>query len=226
MNLDILYEDNHLIVVVKPKGILSQPDITSSIDMLTLIKDYIKNKYNKPGDVYLGLVHRLDRNTSGVMVFAKTSKAAQRLSLSIKENKMNKEYLAIVEGRLEKTNDFKVLKNNLFKDERTNKSLVSNKPGSKEAVLLYKVLDYSNGLSLVRIKLITGRFHQIRCQFSHMGYPIYGDKKYGSKNTLGNYYALDAYRLSFIHPTLKEEMKFIHINDDNIFKLFKNKYDL
>ncbi|MGM9971008.1 MAG: RluA family pseudouridine synthase [Anaeroplasmataceae bacterium] len=226
MELKILYEDNHIIVVHKPKGILSQKDITNDPDMLTIIKDYIKRKYNKPGDVYLGLVHRLDRNTSGVMVFAKTSKAAARLNEMIKNNKLHKEYLAIVEGKMDLNDDFILLKNNIIKDDKQNKALISNNPESKEALLGYKVLDSINNLSLVRIKLITGRFHQIRCQFSNMGHPLYGDLKYGSKNNLGNYYSLEAYKLSFIHPTLKEKMEFSYISDERYFKIFKGKYDL
>ncbi len=220
MKLDILYEDNHIIVAYKPSGILSQEDISKDPDMLTLIKEYLVEKYNKPGEAYLGLVHRLDRNTSGVMVFAKTSKAASRLSEQIRNEGFNKEYLAIVEGSLKPNNEFITLKHNLEKNEKENKSYVSNKGNAKEAVLMYQVLDSKNNLSLVKIKLITGRHHQIRTQFSHIGHPVYGDVKYGSSNKCGNYYSLCAYKLNIIHPTLKEPLEFKKLEQDKIFDIF------
>lgn len=226
MKLNILYEDNHIIVAYKPQGILSQADSSGAEDMLTIIKDYIKEKYNKPGDVFLGLVHRLDRNTSGVMVFARTSKAASRLSESIKNHKLQKEYLAIVEGKMKISDDFIELRNNLYKDEDLNKSFVSNKNGSKEALLYYKVLDSCNDLSLVRIRLITGRHHQIRCQFANIGHPLLGDLKYNAKTNLGNYYALQAYKLKLVHPTLKDTMEFSYVMKDKYYIIFKNEYDL
>jgi len=172
--------------------------------------------------VYLGLVHRLDRNTSGVMVFARTSKAAARLSDDIRNNKMHKEYLAIVEGILPVSNEFITLKNYLLKNESENKSYV-NKNG-KEAILEYKVLANSNNTSLVRIKLITGRHHQIRCQFANIGHPLLGDNKYGAKKT-DNLYCLQAYKLSFIHPTIKDERIFTKIEYDKKYSQFSNDYE-
>ncbi len=222
MKLDILYEDNHIIVAYKPKGILSQADGSEALDMLTLLKEYIKVKYNKPGDVYLGLVHRLDRNTSGVMVFARTSKAASRLSEDIRNNKMHKEYLAILEGNMPISSQFITLKDYLLKNESENKSYV-NKNG-KEAILEYKVLASTNNESLVRIKLITGRHHQIRCQFANINHPLVGDNKYGAKKTNG-LYCLQAYKLSFIHPTIKDERIFTKIDIDSSYSKFSCDYE-
>ncbi len=206
--MDILYEDNHVIVVYKEKGILSQADGSNKPDMLTIIKSYIKEKYNKSGNVYLGLVHRLDINTSGVMVFAKTSKAASRLSEDIKNNKLHKRYYCVVEGNI--TNDGKLI-DYLEKDEIIKKAFISK--NGKEAILEYNVIkNYkidNNDVTLLEINLITGRFHQIRCQLSNIGHPLYGDKKYGSKYSIEYLdFPLEAYHLEFIHPTTKELLVF------------------
>ena len=150
MDLKILYEDNHIIVCYKEKGILSQADNTNSSDMLNILKDYIKEKYQKPGNVYLGLVHRLDRNTDGVMVFAKTSKAASRLSLDIKNNNFHKTYLAVVEGRLEGRN---TLNDCLYYDEKEKRAYIKNIKDSKTAILEYEALDYKNNKTLLKINL-------------------------------------------------------------------------
>lgn len=208
--VDILYEDNHIIVCIKPKGILSQADGSKKKDMLTILKDYIKEKYNKPGNVYLGLVHRLDTNTDGIMVFARTSKAAARLSESIKKHEFKKEYLATVEGEID-AKEYTLLKNYLSKDEKERKAY-EDKYGL-EAILYYKTNKiYKIGNSLVTdvlIKLETGRFHQIRAQFSIMGHPLYGDTKYGSKNViLKEEFPLTAYKLTFTHPTTNEILTF------------------
>ena len=219
MDLKILYEDNHIIVCYKPKGILSQSDGSSSLDMLSILKDYIKKKYNKPGDVYLGLVHRLDRNTDGVMVFARTSKAASRLSDDIKNDRFHKKYLAVVEGRLDGSRE---LKDYLFFDSLKKKSFVKKTKDSKEAILIYNALDYKNNKTLLDILLKTGRHHQIRCQLSNIGHPIVGDLKYGSNINIGNSYLLSSYSLSIIHPTKKEEMTFEYINKE-YFKDFNIK---
>lgn len=208
--LNILYEDNHIIVVVKPSGILSQKDITGDMDMLTLIKVYLKEKYNKPGNVYLGLVHRLDRMVSGVMVFAKTSKAASRLSNQIKNNNFHKKYYAVVHGILE--NKEGRLINKLLKLD--NKKVLIDTKNGKEAILDYKVIKEKNNLSLIDISLITGRYHQIRIQFSHIGHPLLGDSLYTNKNE-GNI-KLMCYSLTFTHPTLKKQMTF---EIKNAFKL-------
>lgn len=214
-NIKILYEDNHLLVVVKPAGIPSQADKTGDADMLSLLKAYIKEKYSKPGEVYLGLVHRLDRMTSGVMVFARTSKAASRLSKNIREGDFKKRYLAVVNGALTKEEKSVLLENYLVKDERNNVSKVCNKDvkNSKLASLEYTVL-YNFSLnnkqySYVEVKLNTGRHHQIRVQFSNINHPLYGDVKYGKNvNKEGQKLALFAYSLCFFHPTKDEVMEF------------------
>ena len=208
-SLKILYEDNHIIVVEKPVNIPSQADKTGDEDLLTIIKKYIKEKYNKPGEAYLGLVHRLDRPTGGVMVFAKTSKAASRLSEQVREKKMCKKYLCIVDGKLEKNKD--TWKDFLLKNEKTNTSkVVTNKTkNAKEAVLDYEVIKYNAeiNLSVVRVNLHTGRHHQIRVQFASRGHSLSGDQKYGTRGR-GKGLALWAYYLSFYHHTKKELMEF------------------
>ena len=214
-DLKILYEDNHIIVVVKKPGIPTQEDKTGDKDMLTIVKEYIKVKYNKPGNVYLGLVHRLDRMVGGVMVFAKTSKAASRISEYIRQKNVKKRYLAVVNGTLPVSDQKVELRNYLVKNERLNMSRVvdSTTKGSKEAILEYKVLKNFtfNGkdYSLVDIDLHTGRHHQIRLQFAHIGHPLYGDIKYGQKvNKVGQNLALFSYYLSFFHPTKDEYLEF------------------
>lgn len=220
--LNILYEDNQVIVVFKPRGMLSQGDGTKSPDILSILKGYIKEKYNKPGEVYLGLLHRLDRNTSGVMVFARTSKAAARLSSDISNhNSFEKYYLAVVEGYL--NNKEEILQDMLYWDEKQKKAFIKKNKDSKEAKLRYNVIKQESNKSLLDITLYTGRHHQIRCQLSNIGHPIVGDVKYGSKFPMGNFYALTAYKLKFIHPTLKEEMSFEYI-DDEIMKFFNKIY--
>ena len=201
--LNILYEDNHIIVVEKPFNILSQSDDTKDIDMLTIIKEYIKEKYNKPGNVYLGLVHRLDRPTGGLMVFAKTSKAASRLSKQIKDNKMIKKYLAIVIGTLKEKQ--KTLEDYIEKTN-DNSSIITTKEKGKYAKLNYVILKEKNNLSLVEIILDTGRHHQIRIQFKNINHPLYGDQRYGEQNK--EQLALYAHYLEFTHPVTKERLKF------------------
>jgi len=225
----VLYEDNHVIVAYKREGILSQEDITKAPDILNSLKDYIKEKYNKPGNVFLGLVHRLDRNTSGVMVFARTSKAASRLSEQIKiHSGFNKKYLAVVEGKMP-IGQTETLKNRLLKNEKENKSYVSNSKDAKEAELIYKVLDSKiiDGapFSLLDITLLTGRHHQIRCQLSNIHHPIAGDMKYGAKRNGGNSYNLSSYRLEFMHPTTKENMSFEYFEPNHLFKRFCDSKD-
>lgn len=202
-NLNILYEDNHLIVVEKPINILSQSDSTNDPDMLTILKKYIKKKYNKPGNVYLGLVHRLDRPTGGIMVFARTSKAASRLSDQIKNHEFEKSYLAVVHGNIQKSNTYID-----YLEKIETKSYISTKEKGKYAELIFTKLDYNEkeNLSLVKINLLTGRNHQIRLQFSSRGYPLYGDSKYG--NDKDKNLGLFAYKLEFIHPTTKEKLIF------------------
>lgn len=208
-NLKVFYEDNHIIVVEKPNNIPSQADKTGDEDMLSIVKKYIKEKYAKPGDVYLGLVHRLDRPTGGIMVFARTSKAASRLSEQIRNNQISKKYLAMCDGKFEEKSG--TLKDFLYKDERTNTSKVvdSNKKNAKEAILDYEVIDYNEktNLSTVKIDLHTGRHHQIRVQFASRNHSLYGDQKYGTRGK-GKQLRLWAYYLCFIHPVTKEKMEF------------------
>ena len=216
MTLEVLYEDNHVIVCYKPAGVLSQADNTGDIDMLTLVKDYLKKRYNKEGNVFVGLVHRLDRMTSGVMVFGKTSKGAMRLSNDIASGNFFKEYLAVCEGNIENY-DETTLVDYLEKDEKNNKSFISK--NGKEAILTYRVITNKNNKSLVRVKLKTGRHHQIRVQMSNIGHPLYGDIKYGSphKDNL----ALQAYKLSFYQPVSRELLTFQKINYSGVFAIFK-----
>ena len=200
----ILYEDNHLLVVHKPPGILSQGDETNDPNLLTLLKQYLKEKYQKPGNVYLGLIHRLDRMTGGVMVFAKTSKAASRLSASIRNRTFKKHYYAIVEGVMpEKVGQ---MVDYLRKDETEVKSYVTTVEGGKQALLSYRVLEQTEKAALVDIALETGRHHQIRVQFSSRGFPLMGDTLYGSSVKMP--LALYAYKLEFLHPVTKESMAF------------------
>lgn len=207
--MKVIYEDNHIIVVEKPANIPSQGDKTGDIDMLSMIKEYLKEKYNKPGNVYLGLVHRLDRPVGGVMVFAKTSKSASRLSEEIRNKTFKKEYLTIVNGKMEKEKD--TLEDYLWKDEKKNTSYVvkQTKKNAKFASLDYEVLKYDEKLdvSLLRINLHTGRHHQIRVQLSSRMHAIYGDNKYHGKGA-GTGICLWAYKLIIVHPTTKEEMTF------------------
>ena len=207
--LNVLFEDNHIIVVEKMVNIPSQADKTGDIDMLTIIKDYLKEKYNKPGNVYLGLVHRLDRPVGGVMVFAKTSKAAGRLSEQVRVKDFQKKYLVVVNGKLE--NEKGTFEDYLLKNERANMSKVVDKKtkNAKFASLDYEVLKYNEeiNLSVVKVNLHTGRHHQIRVQFSSRDHSIYGDQKYGGRGH-GKQIALWAYSLSFLHPVTKERMEF------------------
>lgn len=204
--INVIYEDNHLLVVEKPINVPVQEDESKDEDFLSILKNYIKVKYNKPGNVYLGLIHRLDRPTGGIMVFAKTSKAASRLSEQIRLNLFTKKYLAIVSGYFdEKTG---VFEDYILKKE-DNSSVISNL--GKYAKLEYEVLKEKSNLSLVNILLHTGRHHQIRVQFASRNHPLYGDQRYGksSKKQL----ALFAYYLSFNHPVTKEKLEFIKYPD-------------
>ncbi len=206
--IEILFEDNHLLVVEKPVNMLSQADITGDADLLTCLKQELKQRYNKPGNVYLGLVHRLDRPVGGVMVFAKTSKAAARLSEQIRSGLMEKSYFAVVHGII--SEPYGRLTDYLSKDQASNTVYVTKNTGEgKKAVLDYKLMASKKGLSLIKINLITGRSHQIRVQLSHMGHPLYGDQKYGQGvNRPGMQLALWSYEISFTHPTLKHRMSF------------------
>lgn len=205
-NLEVLYEDNHIIVVVKPNNVLSQSDNTGDVDMLTMIKDYLKKKYNKPGNVYLGLVHRLDRPVSGVMVFAKTSKAAARLSKQIQDHTFKKTYLAIV--RNIGIEDFGEYIDYIVKQNDNSSKVVDSNAG-KYCKLVYNTLERNHelNLALVKIELETGRHHQIRVQFAHHDHVLYGDQRYGIRDN--KQICLHAYRIEFVHPVTKEKMIFM-----------------
>lgn len=204
--LDVIYEDNHIIVVRKPVNILSQKDNTNDIDMTKIVKSYLKEKYNKPGNVYLGLLHRLDRPVGGLMVLAKTSKAAKRLSEDIKLHKLKKTYIAVVEGIIK--SDKGIMKDYLKRLPNGNVITTTNNDG-KYAELEYKVLERNKKFNktLVEINLKTGRHHQIRVQFSSRGHALCGDQRYNKKDK--TQIALFANKLSFIHPVKKVEMNFL-----------------
>jgi 23S rRNA pseudouridine1911/1915/1917 synthase len=205
----VLYEDNHVLVVVKPVNMPSQADPSGDLDLLSALKEDLKVRHQKPGSVYLGLVHRLDRPVGGVMVFAKTSKAASRLSESVRTRTIAKEYIAVVHGR--PPADAERLTHYLWKDPAKNivYAVRPNHKQAKEAVLDYTVLGSSDRYSLVHIRLLTGRPHQIRVQFAAIGCPLCGDQKYGAaKNKPGQQLALWSVRLAFDHPTRKERLAF------------------
>lgn len=209
MDIPIIYEDNHLLVVEKPVNIPVQEDRSQDKDLLSLLKQDIKIRYQKPGNVYLGLVHRLDRPVGGVMVFAKTSKAASRLSDMIRRRVFEKNYLAIVRGRPAKAEGR--LTDYLVKNRQKNIVYVtqSNHKEAKKAVLDYRVIGTKDDLSLVQIQLHTGRSHQIRVQFANIGCPLYGDQKYGQHvNQPGEQIALWSSEIKFQHPTKKDTRQF------------------
>ncbi len=201
--LKILYEDNHLLGVVKDAGCLVQGDRTGDVTLLSLAKDYIKQKYNKPGNVFLGLIHRLDRPTSGVVLFARTSKAASRLASEFRRRRVDKVYCAVIEGRLHSKTG--TLVSHLVRTGGRSRSDSGSSPKAKEAALAYHVLSVQKGFSLVEIRPVTGRHHQIRVQLAEAGCPIVGDVKYGAKEILSRRrIALHAASLRIKHPTTNE----------------------
>ena len=217
--INIIYEDNHLLVVEKPVNMPVCEDESRDLDLLSVLKNYIKEKYHKPGNVYLGLVHRLDRPVGGVMVFAKTSKAASRLSKQVAEHELKKTYLAVVCGKVPESD---VFFDYLIKDKKRNISYVTDKVHGKEARLSYRRLDYKDNYSLVEIYLETGRSHQIIVQFSSRGYPLVGDFKYNKNHDGKMSVALFAKRLEFMHPVTKEMLFFeLDIPNRYPFLLFK-----
>jgi len=199
--IPVLYEDNHLLVVNKPAGLLVQADRTGNEDLLSLAKQYVKDHYQKPGNVFLGLIHRLDRPVSGVVVFARTSKAAGRLSGQIKEREVSKRYLALVQGRVPEEGTWQ----DTLERKGVN-SFISSK--GKKAVLSFRRLGIGGDISLVAIKLITGRHHQIRVQFASRGYPLLGDFRYAQNpRPFGNrQLSLHALSFTFSHPTKKQQL--------------------
>jgi len=201
--INIIYEDNHLLVVEKPINIPVQEDSSKDLDFLTLLKNFIKKRDNKPCNVFLGLIHRLDRPVGGIMVFAKTSKCASRLSEQVRNRTFKKTYFAIVEGKVEEK---ATLIDNLLKDTKNN--IVRVDKNGKESILDYELIDYKDNLSLVKINLKTGRSHQIRVQFSSRGHALYGDQKYNKNSVIGEQIALFANLITFNHPITKEELTF------------------
>lgn len=219
--LNVLYEDNHLLVVEKPYNMPVQGDDSQDLDLLTLAKEYLKEKYRKPGNVYLGLVHRLDRPVGGIMVLARTSKAASRLGKMLQNHEFTKNYLAIVHGTVSQKEK---LIDKIARDEATHNSYIDNING-KESILEYEKIAYnsSEDLSLIKINLLTGRHHQIRVQMAHRGNPLYGDQRYGQKEK--DQIALYAYKLEFIHPVTKEKKAFQKLPsmENNKWQLFSKE---
>ncbi|MGN1213150.1 MAG: RluA family pseudouridine synthase [Christensenellales bacterium] len=207
--MNIIYEDNHLIVVVKPQNVPSQKDESGDKDMQTMVKEYLKQTYNKKGEAYVGLLHRLDRPTGGLMVFAKTSKCASRMTEAIKNGELEKKYLTVVVGKPKYETDYLV--NYLKKDAKLNKVTVvpQLEEGAKKAELTYRVLQSTDKLSLVECKLITGRSHQIRVQMATIGHPVFGDVKYKGDVAKGWNLALWSYKLCFEHPVSHKIMNFV-----------------
>ena len=220
MNPRVVYEDNHLLVVIKPPNLLSQGDQTGDADLLTLMKAYIKEKYQKPGDVYLGLVHRMDRPVGGLLCLARTGKAASRLSAQAASHAMGRTYLAVVEGH---TPEEGTLRDFLLKDSDANRVTVvpEGTAGSKSAVLHYTRLQADDTASLVAITLETGRAHQIRVQMTHAGYPLAGDARYGDGKP-GRQIALWGAVLTLEHPTKKERMTFASTPEGSEWGAFEN----
>lgn len=203
--INILYEDNHLLVVVKPANMAVNLDSSNDLDLLTYLKQYLKEKYQKTNNVYLGLVHRLDRPVAGIMVFAKTSKAASRLAKDMQSNLFKKEYLAVICGNCK---DKDTLTDYLKKDRKTNMVSTSNSKEGKLASLQYYKIEQIDKLCLVKIILQTGRSHQIRVQFASRNMPLWGDQRYNKNAKVSQQIALFAYRLSFPHPITKQTMSF------------------
>ncbi|CAI8171307.1 MAG: tRNA pseudouridine synthase C [Polaribacter sp. SA4-10] len=206
-NLQVLFEDNHIIVTNKRAGDITQGDKTGDKPLSEVVKEYIKDKYNKPGKVFIGTVHRLDRPTSGIIIFARTSKALERLNKMLREKTIKKTYWAIVKNQPK--NKVDTLINFLKKDTKKNKSFVYKKEidGSKKAILHYNTIKKLDNYSLIEVDLETGRHHQIRTQLSHIGCPIKGDLKYGSdRSNKDGSISLHARKINFIHPVTKEEI--------------------
>ncbi len=210
-SLDIIYEDNHLLVINKPAGVVSQGALPHQASLSDLARQYLKQKYQKPGNVYLGIVSRLDSLVTGVIVLAKTSKAASRLNEQFRDRTVRKTYWAIVEGRPPESNGFLVAW--LSKNDRAHRvdvadRLGSRRPKGQRAELNYKTLGQNDDCTLLEVRLLTGRKHQIRAQMAHVGCPIVGDKKYGAKTRAPEGIALHSRRLEIVHPTLKQPMTF------------------
>ena len=207
-NLQVLFEDNHIIIVNKRPGDITQGDRTGDQPLSEIVKAYIKEKYNKPGQVYLGVVHRLDRPTSGIIIFARTSKALERLNKMLREKTIRKTYWAVVKNQPRKNKE--TLIGFLKKNPKNNKSTAYNKEitGSKKAILHYKILKQLDNYALLEIDLETGRHHQIRCQLASIGSPIKGDLKYGfNRSNKDGSIHLHARKINFTHPVRKENIE-------------------
>jgi len=201
----VLYLDNHLLALYKPAGLLVQGDRTEEVSLLDLGKYWLKERYNKPGRVFLGMVHRLDRPVAGVVLFGRTSKAAGRLSEQFRSGKVGKTYLAVVEGRLTKERD--QLTNYIERDDRNSKIVAQPGDLTQMAKLSYRLLEATQSHSLVEVQLQTGRRHQIRVQLAHIGHPVVGDRRYGASTTLPQrQIVLFAKELTVEHPTRREEI--------------------
>lgn len=225
--MNVVYEDNHIIIVNKQSGEIVQGDKTGDTPLSDIVKQYIKEKYNKPGNVFLGVVHRLDRPVSGLVVFAKTSKALSRLNEMFRTGDVHKTYWAIV-----KKNDIApeaTLTDWLTRNERQNKSYAHNRevPGAKKAVLSYKVRSMSDNYMLLEVRLMTGRHHQIRCQLAHMGCPIKGDLKYCSpRSNPDGSISLMSRRVEFVHPVSKETIAVeAPVPDDRLWQALAQNAD-
>ncbi len=222
MNLEVLYEDNHIIVINKRSGELVQPDPSGAPALEQRVKEYLRVKYNKPGEAFLGVVHRIDRPVSGVVLFAKTSKALVRLNEQLRDGGFSKRYRAIVESRPPAESGSIV--SYITRNQKSNKSYVSatEKSGSKLAKLNYQLLECSDRYFLVEVELLTGRHHQIRAQLSSIGCSIRGDLKYGAKRSLpSGGISLHSYSLEFMHPVQKELIKVIAPLPSDTFGIFR-----
>lgn len=220
--MTVLYEDNHIIVVNKNSGEIVQGDKTGDVPLSDIVKNWIRDKYNKPGNVFLGVVHRLDRPVQGVVVFAKTSKALSRLNDMFRTADVHKTYWAITKNRPEEPEG--TLTHWLVRNEKQNKSYAydTEKPNAKKAVLHYKLLAESDNYNLMEINLMTGRHHQIRCQMAHIGCPIKGDLKYGAKRSnIDGSISLLARKIEFVHPVSKEQITVVApLPDDTLWHSF------
>lgn len=214
--LTVLYEDNQVIVVIKPQNVPSMPDESKDKDLLSMVKEYVKEKYNKQGEAFIGLVHRLDRPTGGIMVFARNSKSAKRLSEQFSTHSVEKIYYAITKGVV-KIKQQK-LTNYLKKNEKENivKIVPMSEAGVKKAELVYNVLEDNGQESLLEVKILTGRSHQIRLQLANIGFALVGDVKYGKEKGKTSNLGLWAGKLTFIHPTTKEKMVFMACPDTSV----------
>lgn len=203
--MNVVYEDNHVIICHKEPGEIVQGDKTGDMPMSDMVKSYLKEKYNKPGNVFCGVVHRIDRPVSGLVIFAKTSKALTRLNDMLRAGEIHKTYRAVVEGKLE--NPEGEIESWLVSDGRMNKTFVADKntPGAKLSKLRYRTVETGDRYTIIEVNLLTGRKHQIRCQLASIGHPIKGDLKYGARRSNpGDGISLQAYRIDFIHPVSKQ----------------------